>query len=560
MNQSEQSGKKKLRVGLLVDSFRQPAWAYAMLERIHRSEYAEIVLVVLNESSSVQEDHPDGVHGDRKYWLFNLYCKIDRWLFQPARDAFAMRDTASLLSGVPVISVGPKQVKYKDIIEPMDIAEIRKHEVDVFVRLGFRILSGEILSTPKFGVWSYHHGDSAVLRGGPAGFWEVFEKQSVTGTTLQFLTEDLDKGVVLGKTFSSTDMLSVARNRSNYYWNALSLLPRKLRKLHELGGEIFWSMVTAENRTVEYSPALRRRPENRDFFWLFVKKFAALMRFKLRKLFFLNQWILMYDLDKGISGPLTNFKKIIPPKDRLWADPFVLYKSNQYFIFLEEMKFKEKGHISLIIMDEQGRHGLPVKVLEKPYHLSYPFILEWQGDYYMIPESTANKTVDVYKCTHFPDKWEFHNTLLNNVRAADTTVVSYQDKWWLFANIQENEGASNWEELFLFYADSPLSDQWIAHPQNPIVSDVRRARPAGNVFLRNGKLYRPAQDCSKTYGYGMRINEIVTMNEYEYKEVEVRFIEPDWADDIKGVHTLNVAHKLTVIDAIYKRPYYWFKR
>jgi hypothetical protein len=541
MSRMENNKNKKIRVGILIDSFELPVWVYAMLKRIVESDYAEIGLVVQNNAQRPQHHNfLNKITNDRQYFFFNLYRKMDSRLFKPALDAFTIKDVTRLLKGVSVIKVKPQQEKYADMIDDQDIGEIKKHDIDVLVRLGFRILKGEILNTPKFGIWSYHHGDSEVIRGGPPG--------------LQMLTEKLDKGVVLGKTFSSTDVFSVSRNKSNSYWNALSLLPRKLKELHRLGEKAFFDKIRAENINVKYSQGIRKCPKNGEFFWYLLKKFLMLAKYKFAKLFFLPQWILMFDLGNGISGPLSGFKKIVPPKDRFWADPFVLYKNNHYYIFIEEMKYKDKGHISLIVMDEQGNYEKPIKVLEKPYHLSYPFVFEWQGDCYMIPESGANKTIDAYKLEQFPDKWVFHKNLLNNIKAADATLFFHHGKWWMFVNIQENEGASNWVELFLFYSDSPLSDTWIPHPQNPIVSDVRRARPAGNIYEQNGKLYRPAQDCSKSYGYGLRINQILVLNENEYKEVEVRYIEPDWDKDIKGIHTVNAVHKLTVVDAIYKRP------
>ena len=74
---------------------------------------------------------------------------------------------------------------------------------------------------------------------------------------------------------------------------------------------------------------------------------------------------------------------------------------------------------------------------------------------------------------------------------------------------------------------------------NPIVSDVRRARSAGNIFLHNGKLIRPSQDCSKRYGYGIRLNEIKVLNEDEYVEDEIDFIDPGWDSKVEAVHTIN---------------------
>src|SRR5690606_11575144 len=94
------------------------------------------------------------------------------------------------------------------------------------------------------------------------------------------------------------------------------------------------------------------------------------------------------------------------------------------------------------------------------------------------------------------------------------------------------------------------SDNWQAHPKNPIVSDVKRARPAGKPFLYKNDLFRPAQNCSYNYGYGITINKIEKLNETEYREVPVDFITPDWSKRYKGVHTLSWTGNLTVADGL----------
>ena len=93
-----------------------------------------------------------------------------------------------------------------------------------------------------------------------------------------------------------------------------------------------------------------------------------------------------------MSKTFFRFKKIIPPIDRFWADPFVIEKDNKYYIFIEELMYETyKGHISLIIMNKKGNYTKPVKVLEKNYHLSYPFLIEDGGNLYMIPETKKTK-------------------------------------------------------------------------------------------------------------------------------------------------------------------------
>ena len=98
-----------------------------------------------------------------------------------------------------------------------------------------------------------------------------------------------------------------------------------------------------------------------------------------------------------------------------------------------------------------------------------------------------------------------------------------------------------------------VTNHWTPHPLNPIVSDVRKARPAGNVFVHKGKIIRPAQNCSGHYGYGMNMNEILILNEEEYKEISIEIIEPDWDKNAISTHTFNHLNGLTVIDAKYRR-------
>ena len=51
-----------------------------------------------------------------------------------------------------------------------------------------------------------------------------------------------------------------------------------------------------------------------------------------------EQWILLFYIDKDEQYPKSflDFKKILPPKDRIWADPFVMERNDTYYIFIEE--------------------------------------------------------------------------------------------------------------------------------------------------------------------------------------------------------------------------------
>ncbi len=551
---------KKLRIGILLDDYNVAQWAYRMIELINESSSSEIVLMVRNE---YKNEDKQGIL--KKLWsarnklIYTLYRKFDRMFFKANPDAFKRKDIRDIL-GVPKIDVVPRKTKFCDWIVNEDIDKIRDYEVDIFIRMGFRILKGDILKTAKYGIWSYHHGDNDVNRGGPAGFWEVMKGHPETGVILQILNDNLDAGAILFKSYSLTNNISVNRNINNYYWKALSFLPSKIEELYKIGEEVFFQKIKAKNESLKfYDKPLYRDPGNGEMLVLLWKKVISEVKQRFKNLFYFDQWILMFKLNKSqsIATSLYQFKKIIPPKDRIWADPFITYKEGIYYIFIEELLFSQnKGFISVIEMDDKGNYTKPEKVLETDYHLSYPHIIEVVGEVYMLPETKSNKTIELYKCVEFPYKWKLEKVLMRGVNAVDSTIFYYNEKYWMFTNMVRNPGASSHDELFLFHSDQLKSDNWKAHPQNPIVSDVRKARPAGKIFMMNEKIYRPSQNCSGHYGYGLKINEIKIINENEYEEITVDSIEPDWDRKIKGTHTINTEQNLTLIDGIYRRSFF----
>ncbi len=557
-------GKKKLKIGLLLDSLSVSAWELKMIENIINSDYAELNLAVINNRKPVPNNNTlaEKIKNNRGRVFYLTLRKILEAVYNKfigrktyLSSAHVVRSCENAIGTIPRIYVDTIRKKWSDYFKEDDIQAITKHEIDIFIRLGFGILRGDILSSAKFGIWSFHHGDNRKNRGGPAGFWESMECWPETGSILQILTEDLDNGKVLYRSFSCTDMMSVADNMSNYFWKSLSFMERKMKELYINGEHAFFEKVEQENRHPEfYSERLFVAPTNKELAILTYRKIVEKARMMIESAFLLDQWILMFHIRDDFSSSLWRYKKMIPPKDRFWADPHILYKDHKYYIFIEEYLYNiNKGHIALITMDEKGNYSQPETVLDKSYHLSYPFVFEYDDEYYMIPESMENKTVELYRCTEFPHRWEFVMNLMEGVEAVDATVFYHNDKWWMFVNMVENEGASTWDELFLFYADNLTTNKWTPHPLNPVVSDCKSARPAGKIFIENGALYRPSQNCSVRYGYGFNICEIVKLCEQYYEENIVSCVEPNWDKKIFGTHTFNRVNSLHVIDALYRR-------
>ena len=143
--------------------------------------------------------------------------------------------------------------------------------------------------------------------------------------------------------------------------------------------------------------------------------------------------------------------------------------------------------------------------------------------------------------------------IMTGVYAFDSTLFFYNKKWWLFTLLSEHKGGGHNDELFLFYADTPFTTDWKSHPQNPIVSDVRLARPAGNIYEEDGRLIRPSQDCARKYGYGFNLNEIEVLTETEYRERRILHVRPNWDRSLSRTHSFNHLEGMTIIDAMIQR-------
>ena len=164
----------------------------------------------------------------------------------------------------------------------------------------------------------------------------------------------------------------------------------------------------------------------------------------------------------------------------------------------------------------------------------------------MIPETKGNRTVELYRATNFPTEWTLDTTLLSDIHAVDATIYKQNGKYWMFVGIS-NGRYSNCDELGIFFSDA-LKGPWTPHPRNPVISDVRRARPAGAFFLDQGRLIRPSQDCAKAYGYATVFSEVVTLSETEYEERPIARLDPDWVANNLGTHTYTRTDQFEVID------------
>jgi hypothetical protein len=253
-----------------------------------------------------------------------------------------------------------------------------------------------------------------------------------------------------------------------------------------------------------------------------------------------------------LAWPAGSYQYLPDDAKRYFADPFIFTHEGRSFIFCEEYPYAAgKGVLTAFELLANGEVGPPRPVMEQAWHLSYPQVFARDGEIWMIPETCAARRIELYRATGFPDSWVREAVLIDDIRAADATLIEHEGRFWLFATVAE-DSLSDWDALCLFYADA-LHGPWTAHPANPVLIDASAARPAGAMFTRNGELWRPAQDCSRGYGGGLALCSVDRLDEEDFRQTVHARLTPPLTWRAHGAHTLNRAGNIEVIDVVGSR-------
>lgn len=537
--------REPVRVGLLVNSFMQPHWVYKIITDIQRSSIAQVVLIVkLENFNGKQEKSISRILRKTNYILYMTYMALDNYISRVNPNALKEMNIEKCISDCPVIQVRRLTCE--------DITAIHEYALDIALDFSFQKIRGDIVHIAKYGVWAYDDECSPLSHRVPSGFWEVMRGQPVTESTLRVL-EESGNGKVLCRSYVATNRFSVKRNRNGFLWNSSSFVLRKINGIYE-NGSLQLDDEVLDSSSDMSNPSMQAKPTNFHIFPYLINILGKYCVFYIQNIFCYDQWFIAYkieDKETYIGDVPHGFKALVSPKGTFWADPFPVKYNDRYFIFTEEYVYKnKKGHITVIEMNENLDYKNSTKVLEKDHHLSYPFIFQWCGDYYMIPETAHARSIELYRCAAFPFDWKLEKILLSDIKAVDTTLAEINGLWWMFVNVGI-DGTSNDVDLYLFYANTPMGP-WKPHKRNPVKSDVRSARSAGRIFFWQGEMYRPSQDCSEGYGHAIAINKIICIDTDRYIEAEVSKILPQWSSNVVANHTLNSCENLTVIDGMMK--------
>jgi hypothetical protein len=379
-----------------------------------------------------------------------------------------------------------------------------------------------------------------VNRGGPPGFWEVFEKHPSTGFIVQRLTDELDGGDVLLRGSISTE--------ATYILNYLAVKERAGSYMRAAIIGLFANTLHSEISTV-YDRTLYRTP----FLFQSLKYLFYLINYvfkrSVRKLFAIREiWSVGYLQSDWHKAVLWRARTLRNPPGHFLADPFALKDaSGRRYIFVEDYNFsRAKGVISAYEVNVDGTNCCAGIAIEEDCHLSFPYIFKYNGEIYMCPESATRRDIRIYRCLELPLKWEMVKIAMENVSAVDSMIFEKENKWWLFTTIQST-ARGGIGELHIYFAEDPLAD-WHPVRGNPVINDAIGGRNGG-LLRDDDAVYRVAQVPGfKQYGLSFAINKIEVLSEYAYKESIFQIVEAKFLKSIVGAHHMHHDDDFVVFD------------
>jgi hypothetical protein len=236
---------------------------------------------------------------------------------------------------------------------------------------------------------------------------------------------------------------------------------------------------------------------------------------------------------------------------RYLADPFGLRRGADTHVFVEAFDYRTKH---AVIEHHEFGPGLAWRgkrtALARPFHLSYPYLIEEGGEVFMIPESHKHGEIALYRARNFPGDWVLETALLPGVPGAEASVIKHHGYWWMFFTIVGPQ-ARDQRELHVAYS-TRLTGPWRLHSHNPVLDDRSGARPGGTPFVGpDGCVVLPVQDCSRTYGGAIRFVRFTTLTP---DAIACEHLGSTLTGGLAsathqaGLHTLSACGDLTLID------------
>jgi hypothetical protein len=240
---------------------------------------------------------------------------------------------------------------------------------------------------------------------------------------------------------------------------------------------------------------------------------------------------------ENVTNPVLTAKDVTDIPAEFVADPFMIQKDGVWYMFFEVLNQRDDlGDIALATSQNGLDWTYRQVVLDEPFHLSYPYVFQWKGEYYMIPETYQANSVRLYKAIDFPTQWVFEKTLLEGSNYVDSSIFCLNERWWMFTSTTDNDS------LRLYHAVEPTGP-WIEHCKSPLIEHNKSiARPAGRVVVLKDQAIRYAQDCTHNYGsqvYAFHIKELTTTSYREEQQQGVVIGKSGSGWNRSGMHNVD---------------------
>ena len=256
--------------------------------------------------------------------------------------------------------------------------------------------------------------------------------------------------------------------------------------------------------------------------------------------------------DDALLNPSMPFTPIAQTADIWMADPLLFTVNDKDWLFAE--LFEKDCHLGRIaVIDPDSKDRKPTVILREPFHMSFPMIFEWNGQYFMVPETSGDKSVRLYQCTEFPYQWETAAVFPVDALIVDSVVINRTDDAVTFLASETNPE----NELlvrFVTYTIKKKEDGYHLDYAPSKREFTYIERNGGYPVMRNGSLYLVTQN-SSTIDYGVSLsrssfeNNTFTVHEtLSPQSVQITGITPA---SVIGVHTYSKGCRYEVIDMRY---------
>jgi hypothetical protein len=231
------------------------------------------------------------------------------------------------------------------------------------------------------------------------------------------------------------------------------------------------------------------------------------------------------------------------------ADPFGIERGDRMHVFVEAYDYRTRhGVIDCLALDQGGTVIERRRVLAEPWHLSYPFVFDADGETWMLPEAHRSGGLTLYRAVDFPWRWEAAIHIVLDHGPVDATPLFHDGLWWLFYASAKSERTKT-GALFVAWAKR-LAGPWHPHPGNPVREGYDASRPGGTPAMVDGRPVLPMQDCSRTYGGAIRPLRVerLTPDTFEAEAGAAIRAPTSFAPFDAGLHTLSAMGNRVLID------------